>query len=298
MDWKPTEMMEAISGLAGEVLATGTWDDVVAAGLLEVEDVLDVSALLVEAGRAGARLPLLPTLVLGGPAAGDGVKTGATLGSATADGERLTGRFSCVMAAGAATRIVVPTADALWAVEPGTCTLESQTGTDDDELAIVTLEGVSAERLGGAEELAAWQARVEVGLCSVLLGLSQKALALTASYVKERHQFGRPVGMFQAVQQRIADAWIATEVMEVTHWQAAWRVSEGLASERERTIARYWASEGSHQVCAAAQHLHGGFGFDRDYELHRYFLCAKQHEFVLGGANGQLERLGGLLAAR
>jgi alkylation response protein AidB-like acyl-CoA dehydrogenase len=49
-------------------------------------------------------------------------------------------------------------------------------------------------------------------------------------------------------------------------------------------------------VCAAAQHLHGGFGFDRDYQLHRYFLAARQHEFILGGANHQLEQLGALLA--
>ena len=86
--------------------------------------------------------------------------------------------------------------------------------------------------------------------------------------------------------------------MEVTMWQAAWRVSEETDSARARAIGRYWAAEGAHGVTAAAQHLHGGFGFDRDYPLHRYFLAVKQHEFLLGGANAQLERLGAMLAER
>jgi hypothetical protein len=152
------------------------------------------------------------------------------------------------------------------------------------------------ERLGGDEVLNRWLSWVDVGISALLLGLSRKALELTAAYVTERTQFGRPVGSFQAVQQRAADAWIHTQVMEVSLWQAAWRVQQGLDSVRERAIARYWAAEGSHFVCAAAQHLHGGFGFDRDYELHRYFLAARQHEFILGGANHQLEQLGALLA--
>jgi alkylation response protein AidB-like acyl-CoA dehydrogenase len=137
---------------------------------------------------------------------------------------------------------------------------------------------------------------VDVGVSAILLGLSHEALKLTAAYVTERHQFGIPIGSFQAVQQRAADAWIQTQVMEASLWQAAWRVESGLASSRECAIARYHASEGSHFVCAAAQHLHGGFGFDRDYPLHRYFLAARQHEFILGGANAQLEKLGDLLA--
>ena len=58
----------------------------------------------------------------------------------------------------------------------------------------------------------------------------------------------------------------------------------------------FQAAEGSHRVLAAAQHLHGGMGFDKDYALHRYFLTAKAWEFVGGGASAQLQRLGDLLA--
>jgi len=301
--------MDAVSGLAADVLAAADdpWDGLVRSELLEVEDLLDVCALLVQVGRHGARAPALATLVLGAPAGASGgaIATGGLqepgrpdpmLAATRCHEGRLVGTKICVMAAERAERIVVPAQDGLYVARLADCQVELQTGTDDDALGVVTLDGATAERVGDREALAGWLAKVEVGICAVLLGLSQKALELTASYVKERHQFGRPVGMFQAVQQRVADAWIATEVMEVTFWQAAWRVSEGLPSDRERAIARYWASEGSHQVCAAAQHLHGGFGFDRDYELHRFFLCAKQHEFLLGGANAQLDRLGALLA--
>jgi alkylation response protein AidB-like acyl-CoA dehydrogenase len=84
--------------------------------------------------------------------------------------------------------------------------------------------------------------------------------------------------------------------MEVTLWQAAWRLDARLPSEREVAIARYTAAEGAHRVLATAQHLHGGMGFDKDYALHRYFLAVKAWEFVGGGASAQLERLGSALA--
>jgi alkylation response protein AidB-like acyl-CoA dehydrogenase len=61
--------------------------------------------------------------------------------------------------------------------------------------------------------------------------------------------------------------------------------------------AAYWATESGARVAAAAQHLHGGIGFDRAYPLHRYFLIAKRVELELGGANRQLARLGRTLAA-
>ena len=142
-----------------------------------------------------------------------------------------------------------------------------------------------------------WLARVDVGLCALLLGLSKQALRMTARYVAERQQFGKPIGTFQAVGQRAADAWIDTQAMEVTLWSAACQVSEGQDAERALRIARYTASEGSHRVVAAAQHLHGGMGYDLDYPLARYFLTAKQWEHVLGGSGAQLEALGAWLAA-
>jgi alkylation response protein AidB-like acyl-CoA dehydrogenase len=314
MDWSPGELQEDVRELAGKILseAEDPWAALAEAGLLELDEQPDLAALLVAVGQAGARVPALATLTLGAPIAHFGeapspgtVVTGGLLETQSrdprrpttrAEGGRLFGEKICVPAADRAEQIAVPTTTGVYVAQLSDCTVELQTGTDDDSLGIVRFDGTPAQRLGGDEVLDWWLPRVDVGVCALLLGVSKKALELTAAYVTQRMQFGRPIGMFQAVQQRAADAWILTQVMEVSMWQAAWRVQEGLSTERECAIARYWAAEGSHQICATAQHLHGGFGFDRDYELHRYFLVARQHEFLLGGANQQLERLGELVA--
>ena len=113
----------------------------------------------------------------------------------------------------------------------------------------------------------------------------------------EREQFGAKLGTFQAVGQRVADAYIDTEAIRLTGLQAAWRLSAGLPAAEAVAVAKFWAAEGGQRVVHAAQHLHGGIGVDRDYPLHRYFLWAKQLELTLGGATPQLLRLGSMLAA-
>ena len=313
MRWELSELQEAVGELAGGILkeAEDPWGALVEAELLGLESMEDIAALLVEVGKAGATVPVFETMVLGAPALRSGEKKEGsvlTAGLVEADsrnprrpltrteGGRLYGEKICVPAADRAVQIVVPAADGVYLAKMEDCIVVNQQGTDDRMLGQVTFEGTPAERIGGSELLDWWLPRVDVGLCALLLGLSQTALQLTSSYVRKRKQFGQPVGAFQAVQQRAADAWIQTQAIEVTMWQAAWRVEQGLPSERERAIARYFAAEGSHFVCASAQHLHGGFGFDRDYELHRYFLAARQHEFLLGGANAQLEKLGKQIA--
>jgi alkylation response protein AidB-like acyl-CoA dehydrogenase len=121
---------------------------------------------------------------------------------------------------------------------------------------------------------------------------------MTAAYLSEREQFGRPLGKFQAVQQRVADAYIDVEAMRWTMWQASWLIDEGVPASDEVAIAKYWAAEGGHRVLAAAQHLHGGIGVDIEYPLHRYTLGAKHLELTLGGSSRHLARLGASMAAK
>jgi len=315
MNWDRSEMQQAITELAGKVLSTSSdpWQDLKEAGLLELSNLLEITSLLIEVGRAGGRVPALPTLVLGGPLsrlpeppAPGTVLTAGLLEAGSRDPQRpqtvvrdgrLYGEKICVPAVEQAVWMVVPAVQGLYAARLADCEVTLQRGTDGDMLGVVRFDGTPSERLGDETLLQDWLARVDVGVSALLLGLAQRALQLTAAYVCERKQFERPIGSFQAVQHRAADAWIDTQIMEVCLWQAAWRVEEGRPSARERAIARYWASEGAHRVTAAAQHLHGGFGFDKDYPLYRYFLCVKHWEFLGGGANLQLERLGELLSA-
>ena len=129
-------------------------------------------------------------------------------------------------------------------------------------------------------------------LCVQEAGACAAALELTAEYTKTRVQFDKPIATFQAVGQRAADAYVDTEAIRLTAWQAASRLAAGLPAASEVAVAKYWAAEGGQRVVHAASHLHGGVGVDRDYPLHRYFLLTRQIELTLGGANESLRRLG------
>ena len=129
---------------------------------------------------------------------------------------------------------------------------------------------------------------------------------MTSEYTGKREQFGFPVATFQAVAVQAADRYIDLRAMEATLWQAAWRLGPARRSagvggplpvSGDVAVAKIWASEGVRRVVQTAQHLHGGFGADTDYPLHRYHAWAKQLELSLGPAAAHEEALGDLLAA-
>ncbi|NBE52221.1 acyl-CoA dehydrogenase family protein [Streptomyces boluensis] len=138
------------------------------------------------------------------------------------------------------------------------------------------------------------------GTCALALGLGEAVLAMSSEYTSKREQFGFPVATFQAVAVQAADRYIDLRAMEVTLWQAAWRIataSDGaLPAAGDIAVAKIWASDGVRRVVQTAQHLHGGFGADTDYPLHRYHAWAKQLELSLGPAAAHEEALGELLA--
>ena len=121
--------------------------------------------------------------------------------------------------------------------------------------------------------------------------LSDRALKIAAEYTTGREQFGRPIGSFQAVQQRLADAFIDVEAIRWTTWHAAWLIANERPlkeARRAACIAKFWAAEAGARVAATTQHVHGGIGIDITYPLHRYFLWAKHNELTLGSATAQL----------
>lgn len=172
-------------------------------------------------------------------------------------------------------------------------------GHDEAELELdgvsVGPEAVMAQR-EGADAIVWLLERAVAAACVTQAGICDAALKMTARYTSEREQFGKPIATFQAVGQRAADAYIDTEAVRLTAWQAAWRLSEGLPSAAEVAIAKFWADDGAQRVVHACQHLHGGVGVDRDYPLHRYYLLTKQLALTLGGTSPSLKRLGDLLA--
>jgi alkylation response protein AidB-like acyl-CoA dehydrogenase len=180
---------------------------------------------------------------------------------------------------------------------------QRQVATTGRPEALLTFDSVALDsdaRLGSAEDgtaIVEWLVlRATAALSVAEAGVAAAALALVAEYTKTREQFGKPIATFQAVGQRAADAYVDTEAIRLTAWQAAWRIAEGLPAEDAVAVAKFWAADGGQRVVHAAVHLHGGVGVDRDYPLHRYFLLTKQIELTLGGATDQLLRLGSSLA--
>ena len=138
--------------------------------------------------------------------------------------------------------------------------------------------------------------RLTVAVCAEQLGVLEGALSLTSEYAKTREQFGRPIGTFQAVSQRLADGYIDVLGARLTMWQAAWLLSESLPATQEIAVAKLWAADAGHRVAHTTVHVHGGVGIDLDGEAHRYFTAAKRLEFALGGTTDQARLIGGLMA--
>lgn len=162
------------------------------------------------------------------------------------------------------------------------------------------LQGVElgADRIVGGGDVVSWlTTHGTLGRSAFQLGVLERALELTAEYAREREQFDRPIGSFQAVSSRLADGYIDIKGLRLTVTQAAWRLSEDLPTDVDVNTAAFWAAEAGHRVAHTTVHVHGGVGIDTDHPVHRYFLAAKQTEFAVGGATGQLLHIGRELAA-
>ncbi len=314
--------------IAADVLSTTAPESLGGGGF----GVLEETAVLVALGRQLAAVPYLESVVLAaGALAAFGSEalqrdwaapavTGEKILTVALDGEmgqgpvqaqtvggghRLTGSRALVPYAPVADAFLVPAeTDAgtrvfLVAARDSGVSVSSLDTTGHGSVGHLDLQGVEvdASRLVGGADVAAWLVtRNTLGRSAFQLGVLERALELTAEYAREREQFDRPIGSFQAVGQRLADGYIDVKGLRLTVTQAAWRLSEDLPSELEVGTAAFWAAEAGHRVAHTAVHVHGGVGIDVDHPVHRYFLAAKQTEFAVGGATGQLLRIGRELA--
>jgi alkylation response protein AidB-like acyl-CoA dehydrogenase len=183
--------------------------------------------------------------------------------------------------------------------DPGV-TVSALDTTGHGSVGHLELQGVEAARVVGGDQGGAvlgWlTTHGALGRSAYQLGVLERALELTSEYAREREQFDRPIGSFQAVSSRLADAYIDVKALRLTLTQAAWRLSEDLPADVDVNTAAFWAADAGHRVAHTTVHVHGGVGIDLDHPVHRYFLAAKQTEFAVGSATGQLLRIGRELA--
>ncbi|MEU7139007.1 acyl-CoA dehydrogenase family protein [Nocardia sp. NPDC046473] len=297
--------------------------------------VLEQTAVLRELGKYVAAVPYLWSIVVGAGAlakfgdaaqqdraaqagAGQVILTAAlteehnweparpTTTAVEADGGwRLTGAKITVPFANRADRILVPATVsglvAVFLVDPSAATVTAQEVVDRTPEYAVELTDTPGELIGAVEngaEILDWLlTRAWLGLSALQLGTLERALDLVAEYAREREQFGKAVGSFQAVAQRLADAYIDVQGLRLALTQAAWQISEDLPGAAAVHTAKFWAADAGHRVAHTVVHIHGGVGIDRDHIVHNYFTAAKHHEFALGGGTDHLRALGALLAA-
>ena len=267
-----------------------------------------VSALAVaEFGSQGVRKDILPAVADGSvmlASALPGAPAGLAVGATARDGGwALSGREIGIPAVTAAGWLLVPArvSDAetgLFLVSTAEPDLDIQPAATTNRQACghISLDGAPAQRLGDDTAVEWLRQRMTIALCAIQCGVTRTAVELTARYVSERKQFGKPLSYFQAVLMRLADAFIGTEMLQTATYAAAVGFASGHDSAGQVAVAKWWASDRGPRVVEAALHLHGGAGNVLDYPLARCYLWAKQIDIELGGAASQLALLGDWLA--
>lgn len=127
--------------------------------------------------------------------------------------------------------------------------------------------------------------RATVAKCCEMVGGAQQVLEMTVAYAKERVQFGRPIGSFQAIQHYCANMLIDVDGSRFVTYQAAWMLSKGIPCRKEISIAKAWTSEAYRRVCALGHQIHGAIGFTMDHDMQLYYRRAKAAEVTFGDAD-------------
>jgi alkylation response protein AidB-like acyl-CoA dehydrogenase len=118
--------------------------------------------------------------------------------------------------------------------------------------------------------------------CAEMSGACQAVLDMTGSYAKERIQFDRPIGSFQAIQHKLADMLIDVEAVQYLLYQAAWGISVGSPSPWQISAAKAKANEAYQRICIEAIAAHGAIGYSMDHDVGLYYRRVKAAQFAAG----------------
>jgi 3-oxo-4-pregnene-20-carboxyl-CoA dehydrogenase alpha subunit len=282
----------------------------------------EVATVLTEAGRHGAITPALATLGFGVVPLVDlasddqqdrflaGVAKGGVLTAAlnepgaalpdrpatTLAGGRLSGTKVGVAYAEQAEWIIVTADNAVVVVSPkvdGVRLVKTPTSNASDEYA-VTFDGVSvpdSDVLAGASAHRVNQLAL-AAIGAYADGLVAGALRLTADYVANRKQFGKPLSTFQTVAAQLAEVYIASRTIGLVAKSVIWRLSEGRDADKDLDVLGYWVTSQAPRVMQLCHHLHGGMGMDITYPMHRYYSTIKDLSRLLGGSSHRLDLVG------
>jgi alkylation response protein AidB-like acyl-CoA dehydrogenase len=145
--------------------------------------------------------------------------------------------------------------------------------------------------LGASSSIEDVQETATAALCAEMVGGMQWALDTTVQYVKDREAFGRPIGVFQAVQHKCADMLVQTESSRSAAYYAAYALANDLPDALFAvSVAKAYCSDAAHAVTGECIQLHGGIGFTWEHDAHLYFKRAATNRVILGDAAYHRER--------
>ena len=330
MDFSPDEGQQAVADVVTSVLdRDNSWDALVAGGVtaLAVPERLggdgvglpELTTALTEVGRHGTISPALATLgatavlldlasdsqqdrYLAGVAKG-GVLTaalneaGAPLpdrpSTTYADG-RLNGTKVAVSYAEQADWLIVTADNAVVVISPkadGVTVTKTPTSNHSDEYSVTFADAEVDGVLDGAEPRRVNQLAL-AAIGSFASGLVAGALRLTADYVANREQFGKPLSTFQTVAAQLAEIYIASRTLTLVATSVVWRLSEGRDADDDIDILAYWLASQAPPVMQLCHHLHGGMGMDIAYPMDRYYSTIKDLTRLVGGPSHRLDLVG------
>src|SRR5579875_3450584 len=331
MDFTLDPAQQAVADVVTSVLDRDlSWDALVSGGVtaLPVPERLggdgvglaEVATALTEIGRRGFVGPALATLGLGAVPLLDlvsdeqqdrylaGLAKGSVLSAAlnepgvalperptvTLANNRLSGTKIGVGYAEQAEWLVVTADSAVVVVSPkadGVQLVRTPTSNGSDEYAVTfvdaevdgVLDGASAHRVNQL-------ALAAIGAYAA--GLVAGALRLTADYVANRHQFGKPLSTFQTVASQLAEVYIASRTISLASTSVVWRLAEGRDADDDLDVLGYWVTSQAPPVMQICHHLHGGMGMDITYPMPKYYSTIKDLTRLLGGSSHRLDLVG------
>jgi 3-oxo-4-pregnene-20-carboxyl-CoA dehydrogenase alpha subunit len=332
MDFTPDPSQQAVADVVTSVLdRDNTWEALVAGGVtaLPVPERLggdgvglpEIATALTEIGRHGLVGAALATLggatllldlasdeqqdrYLGGVAKGSVLtaalnEPGAALPerpAMTFVHSRLSGTKVGVGYAEKAEWLIVTADSAVVVVSPkaeGVHLSKTPTSNGSDEYVVTFSDVVVPEQdvlIGATTQRVSQLALAAIGAYAA--GLVAGALRLTADYVANRHQFGKPLSTFQTVAAQLAEVYIASRTIDLASTSVIWRLSEGRDADDDLDVLGYWIASQAPPVMQLCHHLHGGMGMDVTYPMHRNYSTIKDLTRLLGGPSHRLDLVG------
>jgi alkylation response protein AidB-like acyl-CoA dehydrogenase len=214
---------------------------------------------------------------------------------------RLDGRLPPTLYAPSADVAVVMTHDATYAVDLAALGRPDALSAMDRtrELGVLEFAGTPALRVGGPDATTKLVDRAATACSAEMLGAADHVLSMSVAYAKDRVQFGKPIGSFQAIKHMLADALVDLEGMRSTAYYAAWCVG---ADDPEHSLAasmaKSWCSDASKRIMAAGLQVHGGIGFTWEHDMHLYVKRAQLDQVSFGDAPFHRDRIATLLQER